>query len=441
MAASRSLRLLGIAAATLFASTSTTALARDVVVHAGRLIDGVAAKPREKVSIVIKDDRIVGVQDDFVTPAGAEVVDLSSATVLPGLIDMHDHITGQYSGRNPIAERFTTSEIDTAYRSVAYARRTLEAGFTTVRDVGGDTGVVVALKRAISGGQIVGPRLWVSGHPLGPSGGHGDPQNGIRTDLDLHGENQVIDGPDDAVRVVRQMHRDGVNLIKIMPSGGVLSIGDDPNTTLMTDAEIKAVVDTAHRLGMRVAAHAHGQDAIVRASALGVDSIEHGSFGDAAAYKVMKEHGTWLVPTLLVADTVVKIAKAHPESLPPSSAQKALEVGPITIRNLGAAYRAGVKIAFGTDQGMAPHGTNGQEFALMVQAGMTPADAIRAATTNAAELLGAPQEVGSVQAGRFADIIAVSGDPLKDVTELERVRFVMKGGSVVKPWAPSTTSP
>lgn len=435
MPASLSFRLL--AAAALLCTTAAPAPARDVVVHAGRLIDGASARPREKVSIIVKDDRIVDVQAGFVTPTGAEVVDLSSATVLPGLIDMHDHITGQYSGRNPIAERFTTSEIDTAYQSVAYARRTLDAGFTSVRDVGGDTGVVVALKRAIASGAIQGPRLWVSGHPLGPSGGHGDPQNGIRTDLDLHGENKVIDGPDDAVRVVRQMHRDGVNLIKIMPSGGVLSIGDDPNATLMTDAEIRAVVDTAHRLGMRVAAHAHGQDAIVRASALGVDSIEHGSFGDAAAYKVMKEHGTWLVPTLLVADTVVKIAKAHPESLPPSSARKALEVGPITIRNLGAAYRAGVKIAFGTDQGMAPHGTNGQEFALMVSAGMTPMDAIRAATTNAAELLGAPADVGSVQAGRYADIIAVSGDPLSDITELERVRFVMKGGAVVKPWAPA----
>jgi imidazolonepropionase-like amidohydrolase len=436
MATSLSFRLLGIAAA-LCATTSTAALARDVVIHAGRLIDGVSAKPRETVSIVIKDDRIVAVQDGFVTPQGAEIVDLSTATVLPGLIDMHDHITSQHSGKNPIAERFTTNTLDTAYESVAYARRTLDAGFTSVRDVGGDTDVVVALKRAINSGEIPGPRLWVSGYPLGPSGGHGDPRNGIRTDLDLHTENKVVDGPDDAVRIVRQMHRDGVNLIKIMPSGGVLSIGDDPNTTLMTDAEIKAVVDTAHRLGMRVAAHAHGQDAIVRASALGVDSIEHGSFGDAAAYKVMKEHGTWLVPTLLVADTVVKIAKAHPESLPPSSAKKALEVGPITIQNLGAAYRAGVKIAFGTDQGMAPHGTNGQEFALMMRAGMTPQDAIRAATTNAAELLDARADVGSVQAGRFADIIAVSGNPLSDVTELERVRFVMKGGSVVKPWAPT----
>ncbi|ODU72232.1 MAG: amidohydrolase [Novosphingobium sp. SCN 66-18] len=431
-------RLAATAATTVFALFTTPALAKDLVVHAGHLIDGVGAKPRDNVSILIHDDRITGVQDGFVTPAGAEVIDLSTATVLPGLIDMHDHITSAYTGKNPIAERVTHSDIDTAFDSVGFARKTLEAGFTSVRDVGGETGVVVALKRAIAGGKIAGPRLWVSGYPLGPTGGHGDPQNGMSTELDFHSEGRVIDGPDEAAKVVRRMHRDGVDLIKIMPSGGVLSIGDDPNNTLMTDAEISAVVNTAHSLGMRVAAHAHGRDAIIRASALGVDSIEHGSFGDAEAYKVMKAHGTYLVPTLLVADTVVKVAKAHPESLNPSSAKKALEVGPITIANLGNAYKAGVKIAFGTDQGMAPHGTNAQEFALMVRAGMTPMDAIRAATVNAADLLNASADVGSVQANRYADLIAVAGDPLADVTQLERVRFVMKGGAVVKGWTDAT---
>ncbi|QCI95661.1 amidohydrolase family protein [Novosphingobium sp. EMRT-2] len=427
-------RLAATAATTVFALFTTPAMAKDLVVHAGHLIDGVGAKPRDNVSILIHDDRITGVQDGFVTPAGADVIDLSTATVLPGLIDMHDHITSAYTGKNPIAERVTHSDLDTAFDSVGFARKTLEAGFTSVRDVGGETGVVVALKRAIAGGKIAGPRLWVSGYPLGPTGGHGDPQNGMSAELDFHSEGRVIDGPDEAAKVVRRMHRDGVDLIKIMPSGGVLSIGDDPNNTLMTDAEISAVVNTAHSLGMRVAAHAHGRDAIIRASALGVDSIEHGSFGDAEAYKVMKAHGTYLVPTLLVADTVVKVAKAHPESLNPSSAKKALEVGPITIANLGNAYKAGVKIAFGTDQGMAPHGTNAQEFALMVRAGVTPMDAIKAATVNAADLLNASADVGSVQANRYADLIAVAGDPLADVTQLERVRFVMKGGAVVKGW-------
>lgn len=427
-------RLAATAATTLFALFTTPAMAKDLVVHAGHLIDGVGVKPRDNVSILIHDDRITGVQDGFVTPAGAEVIDLSTATVLPGLIDMHDHITSAYTGKNPIAERVTHSDLDTAFNSVSFARKTLEAGFTSVRDVGAETGVIVALKHAIAEGKISGPRLWVSGYPLGPTGGHGDPQNGMSMELDFHSEGRVIDGPDEAAKVVRRMHRDGVDLIKIMPSGGVLSIGDDPNNTLMTDAEISAVVNTAHSLGIRVAAHAHGRDAIIRAAALGVDSIEHGSFGDAEAYKVMKAHGTYLVPTLLVADTVVKVAKAHPESLNPSSAKKALEVGPITIANLGNAYKAGVKIAFGTDQGMAPHGTNAQEFALMVRAGMTPMDAIKAATVNAADLLNASADVGSVQANRYADLIAVAGDPLADVTQLERVRFVMKGGAVVKGW-------
>lgn len=425
------LPLLSLMAAAL-SSVSAPALAKDQVVHAGRLIDGVSAKPREKVSILIHDDRITGVQDGFVTPQGAEVVDLSTQTVLPGLIDMHDHITGQYSGKNPVAERVQSNNYDTAYASVEYVRKTLEAGFTSVRDVGADTQVIVSLKNAIAKKEIEGPRLWVAGYPLGPTGGHGDPQNGMRDDLDFHGEGKVIDGPEEAARVVRRMKREGVDLIKIMPSGGVLSIGDDPNHTLMTDAEIKAVVETAHGLGMKVAAHAHGLDAIKRASELGVDSIEHGSFANEDAYKIMKAHGTYLVPTLLVADTVFKVAQAHPESLPPSSAKKALEVAPTTITNLGKAYKAGVKIAFGTDQGMSPHGLNAREFALMVRSGMTPMDAIKAATVNAADLLNASADVGSVQAGRYADLVAVSGDPLTDITELERVKFVMKAGDIVK---------
>jgi imidazolonepropionase-like amidohydrolase len=224
----------------------------------------------------------------------------------------------------------------------------------------------------------------------------------------------------------------GVDLIKIMPSGGVLSIGDDPNAQLMTDDEIKAIVDTAHGLGLKVAAHAHGKQAIDHAIALGVDSIEHGSYADEGSYALFKQHGAYLVPTLLVADTVMQVARTHPEQLNPSSAQKALTVGPRLLKNLGDAYHAGVKIAFGTDQGLAPHGTNAKEFALMVKAGLSPMDAIRAATSSAADLIGDPADIGSVQAGRYADIVAVTGDPLADVTQLERVQFVMKGGVVYR---------
>jgi len=224
----------------------------------------------------------------------------------------------------------------------------------------------------------------------------------------------------------------GADLIKIMPSGGVLSIADDPNAQLMADDEIKAVIDTAHSLGMKVAAHAHGKQAIDHTVALGVDSIEHGSFADAESDALMKKHGTYLVPTMLVAQTVVDIAKAHPEQLNPSSAAKALAVAPRIRDNLARAYKNGVKIAFGTDQGLAPHGTNAKEFALMVGAGMSPIDAIMAATHNAADLIGDTKDIGSIQSGRYADIVAVAGDPLADVTELERVRFVMKGGKIYK---------
>lgn len=409
------------------------ASAKDMVVHAGHLIDGVTKTTRDNVSILIHDDRITAVQAGFVTPAGAQVIDLSHATVLPGLIDCHDHITGNFDGGNPVAEAVTLTSFDAAYLSVGNARRTLEAGFTTIRDVGGDAAVLIPMKHAIAKGEIEGPRMFVAGPPLGPTGGHGDPHNGLDPDLSHPGwADVVVDSPEAARRAVRTLRRQGVDLIKIMPSGGVLSIGDDPSLQLMADDEIKAVVDTAHALGLKVAAHVHGREAINHAISLGVDSIEHGSYADAESYALFKAHGTYLVPTLLVAQTVYDIAKAHPEQLNPSSAAKALAVAPMVQKNLGDAYRAGVKIAFGTDQSLAPHGTNAREFALMVKAGMTPMDAIWAATANAADLIGDTRDIGSVQAGRYADLVAVDGDPLKDITVLEHVAFVMKGGTVFK---------
>lgn len=410
-----------------------TVAAKDVVIHAGRLIDGVGAAPRQQVSILIHDDRITAVQPGFTAPAGAEVIDLSNATVLPGLIDCHDHITGQFDGGNPIAEAVTTTPYDEAVKSTAYARTTLLAGFTSVRDVGADTNVILALKRQIAKGIVPGPRLWVSGAPLGPTGGHTDPSTGLDPELsDPEWAQNIIDSPEEARKAVREHKKLGVDLIKIMPSGGVLSVNDDPNRQLMADDEIKAVIDTAHALGLKVAAHAHGKKAIDSAVRLGVDSIEHGSFADAESYKLMKEHGTYLVPTLLVAQTVYDLAKAHPEQLNPSSAEKALMVAPRIQKNLHDAYEAGVKIALGTDQSLAPHGTNAKEFALMVNAGMKPMDAIIAATGSAADLIGDPEDIGSVQPGRFADIVAVNGDPLADVTELQHVQFVMKGGVIYK---------
>jgi imidazolonepropionase-like amidohydrolase len=429
------------ACAALLAMAAAPAAARDLVIHAGRLIDGVGKAPRTQVSILIHDDRITSVEPGFLTPKGAEVIDLSTSTVLPGLIDDHVHITQGFHKGDPIHTAMTRTNFDDAIEATAYARDTLMAGFTSARDVGADTEVIVALKRAINADVIPGPRLWVAGTPLGPTGGHGDSANGLDPELSHpHWTDNLIDSPEAARRAVRTLRREGADLIKIMPSGGVMSIGDDPALQLMADDEIKAVIETAHALGMKVAAHAHGKQAIDHAIALGVDSIEHGTYADAESYKLFKAHGTYFVPTMLVGAKVYDHAKAHPEDLNPSTAQKALTVVPYMQKNLHDAYAAGVKIAFGTDTfGMSNHGENAQEFAIMVRAGMSPMDAIVAATWNAADLIGDTKDIGSIQPGRYADIIAVDGDPLKDVTVLEKVPFVMKGGVVYKAKSLPTT--
>jgi len=420
--------------AALLTVLASAASAKDLAIHAGRLIDGTGAAPREKVTILVHDDRITGVEPGFTGPAGAEVIDLSSSTVLPGLIDDHVHITQSFHKGDPIHTALTRTGYDDEIDAVVNARNTLMAGFTAVRDVGGETGVVVALKNAIKAGVVPGPRMWVAGTPLGPTGGHGDAANGLDPELQHPGwGDNLIDSPEAARRTVRRLRREGVDLIKIMPSGGVMSIGDDPRLQLMADDEIKAVIDTAHSLGMKVAAHAHGKAAIDHTLALGVDSIEHGTYADAESYKLFKAHGAYFVPTMLVGSKVVEHARAHPEDLNPSTVQKALTVVPYMLKNMHNAYAAGVKIAFGTDTfGMSAHGENAQEFKLLVDAGMPPMEAIKAATWNAADLIGDTADIGSVQAGRYADLIAVDADPLKDVTVLEHVPFVMKGGVVVK---------
>ena len=432
--------LLTIFTCSALVAMSSPASAGDLVIHAGQLIDGVSKTPRSHVSILIHDDRITGVQPGYVTPAGVDVIDLSTETVLPGLIDCHVHLLWTFHKGDPVRKTVTRSSYDNLIDGVNDARATLMAGFTSVRDVGGETEAVIALKHAVDAGTVPGPRMWVSGYPLGPTGGHGDPLNGLNDELfktvdvaDPVEGRLVIDGPEAAQKAVRLLHREGVDLIKIMPSGGVTTVGDDPAQQVMSNEEIKAVVDTAHALDMKVAAHAHGEKAINNALSLGVDSIEHGTYGDAASYALFKQKGAYLVPTLLVQEKVYERARDHPEDLNPSAAAKALMVAPLAVRNLHDAYLSGVKIAFGTDTfGLSAHGDNAQEFSLMVKAGMTPADAISAATFNAADLIGDSPDIGSVQAGRYADIVAVKGDPLKDISVLEDMDFVMKAGKVYK---------
>jgi imidazolonepropionase-like amidohydrolase len=411
-------------------SIATPIQAKDIVVHAGTLLDGLSATPRHEVSIVIKDDKITDIQPGYVSPTGAEIVDLSKATVMPGFIDCHVHVSQRSpGGENEIEYRVTHNEIDVALNAAKFVREMLLQGFTSARDVGGGD-ATVSLRNAINEGSVPGPRLWVSLEPMGPTAGHGDERSGFDAGYSHPGwENGIVDTPDMGRLRVREHKRRGADLIKMMPSGGIASVGDDPHRMLMTDDEMKAVVDTAHALGMKVAAHIYPADAIKHAVMAGVDSVEHGSFADTEAYALMKQHGTYLVPTLTVYDVFYRAASDHPDMLPPGTAAKELANDLKPIQNFPNALKAGVKIAYGTDIG---EGDHAREFILLTKATMPPADALFAATRNAADLIGASDKVGSIQPGRFADIVAVAGDPMKDTQEFEKVRFVMKGGVVYK---------
>jgi imidazolonepropionase-like amidohydrolase len=435
------MRLLPIAAAIALvlalpssaAETDKAAAPEIKTIHCGHLVDTDAGKLLGESTIVIEGTRIKEVRSGKADVAGAmQNIDLSADTCLPGLIDSHTHLTGETSPTG-YSDQFRWNEADYAIRSTVYARRTLEAGFTTVRNVGDNDYDSVSLRNAINAGIVPGPRIFTAGTAIGSTGGHADDTDGYRHNLqgDHGAKDGIINGTDDAWKAVRQHYKEGADLIKIMPSGGVLDESNSVDNAQLTVDEIKAVVAAAHDYGFTVAAHAHGAEGIRRAIVGGVDSIEHGTFMNDEDIKLMKEHGTWYVPTIIAGKYVQEMAE-KPGYYPPQVAAKAKQVGPIIQATAGKAYKAGVKIAFGTDAAVYPHGQNAKEFVYMVEAGMPPMFAIQAATTHAAQLLKKEKDLGSVAPGKFADVIAVQGNPLDDISILQKVGFVMKAGTVYK---------
>lgn len=406
-----------------------------VYIKAGRLFDGTGDSYRRNVVITVEGDRIKAVApaNSVSILADAQVVDLSNATVLPGLIDCHTHLGGRADRFDEIY-KFKDTPNHSAFAAVKNARTTLEAGFTTVRDVGSRPFLAVDLRDAINDGFLVGPRVVASGPGISMTGGHGDlnryaPQVHVST-FPAERDYKIADGPDQVRQVTRAQIKHGVDVIKVHASGGVMSRGDAPGAPQFTVHELRAAVEEAHAAGRKVAAHAHGAQGIKNAVVAGVDSIEHGSLIDDEGIQLMLKHGTWLVADIYNDDYL--LGKAIEFKLSQESIDKERMIGQTQRDNFARCVKAGVKIAFGTDAGVYPHGDNGKQFFYMVKYGLTPAQAIRAASSGAAELLGRPNDLGRVAPGLYADVIAVDGDPLADVRVLENVGFVMKGGAIVK---------
>jgi len=404
-----------------------------IIIHAGGLIDGRSAELRKEVTITIDGGRITAVTPGYL-PAkeGDQLIQLTEYTVMPGLMDMHTHLMSQHS-KDSYTEKFFMDQADYALRSTVYARITLMAGFTTVRELG-DNGVnSVALRKAITQGWVPGPRIFTAGKSIATTGGHADPTNSLRGDFrrDPGPLEGVINGADDARKAVRQRYKDGADLIKLTATGGVLSLAASGQNPQFTEEELKAVVATAKDYNMTVAVHAHGTEGIKRAILAGVDSIEHGTFMTDETIELMKQRGTYWVPTNLAGEWVAQKSK-EPGYFPEIVRPKAAAIGPVMKSTFAKAHAAGVKIAFGTDSGVSPHGGNAREFELMVEGGMPPMKAIQSATLEAAKLLRIEDRLGTVEPKKIADIIAVKGNPLEDIKAMHAVIFVMKEGVVFK---------
>ncbi len=407
-------------------------IAQRTIIHCGQLIDVKSGSVQKEMTIIVEGNLISDVVKGYTTAqASDKTIDLKSKTVMPGLIDSHVHLEGE-TNPNQYTQNYTNNPADYAYQSVGFSSRTLMAGFTTVRDLGGN-GVNIALRNAINKKLIIGPRVLTAGKSIATTGGHADPTNGYRKELmgDPGPAAGVINGADEARKAVRQRYKDGSDLIKITASGGVLSVAKSGENPQFTVEELAAVVETAKDYGFKVAAHCHGAEAMKRAVMAGVNSIEHGTYMTEEVMQLMKEKGTWYVPTITAGKAVGDSAK-KPGYYHDLVTPKALAIGPKIQSTFQKAYKFGVKIAFGTDAGVYAHGKNWLEFVYMTEAGMPVLEAIRSATVHASTLLGVDDILGSIEKGKLADIVAVDGDPVKDVRVMGSMRFVMKDGVIYK---------
>ncbi len=416
-----------------FLSQIFVGFAQDIYLHCGQLIDTEKEEVFTEKTIVVSGNKIKSIENGYITSDNPNdtVVDLKSKTVMPGLIDMHVHMENEYNPARYM-DQFTANEADVAFKSVNYAEITLLAGFTTVRDLGG-TGVNIALRNAINNNTIVGPRIFTAGKAIATTGGHADPTNGRKKLLmgDPGPEQGVINSPDEARKAVRQRYKNGADNIKITATGGVLSVAKNGQNPQFTLEEVRAICETAKDYGMIVAAHAHGDEGMQRAVIGGVTTIEHGTKMSYKTMDLMKQYGTYFVPTITAGKAVAENAKIdgfYPEIIVP----KALEIGPKIQSTFAKAYKRGVNIAFGTDAGVFPHGQNAKEFGYMVEVGMPPMEAIQSATLINAKVLGLANELGQIKPNFIADIVATDSNPLEDITAMERISFVMKDGIIYK---------